>query len=246
VIAGEYKGRALKPIPGTGTRPTTDRVKEAWASTLGSLLPGGFAGKQVLDAFAGSGALGIEALSRGAATCTFFERDRRAFQILSANTAFITPRETRLALRQADITRASRETAFINRRAAVFDLLILDPPYDLPACDVAALIQRLLGQELLSDTALISYEHRASSADGYALLQCEPAALAAGAVPAISALPQLEPLAYKRYGNSVLEYHGLSNAGRARPQLQTEGQDHDACVGSRHLRPCDHRPHRRH
>ena len=84
VIAGLYKGRPLAAPKGSNTRPTTDRVKESLMSTLLSAC-GSFDGAYVLDAFAGSGALGIECISRGAAAAHFFERDRDALAALREN-----------------------------------------------------------------------------------------------------------------------------------------------------------------
>ena len=79
IIAGEFKGRVLRAPKGSNTRPTTDRVREALFSALSSAR-GGFEGAVVLDAFAGSGALSLEALSRGAACAHLFERDRAALE----------------------------------------------------------------------------------------------------------------------------------------------------------------------
>src|SRR5690242_13441956 len=81
IVAGEWGGRRIQAPPGRATRPTTDRVREAWMSTVAPVLPGA----RVLDLFAGSGALGLEALSRGAATATFVEQDAKAVTVLRAN-----------------------------------------------------------------------------------------------------------------------------------------------------------------
>ena len=81
IVAGRMRGKTIEAPTGDGTRPTTDRVREALFSSLYSLR-GGFDGAVVLDAFAGSGALGLEALSRGARSCTFVERDRSARKVL--------------------------------------------------------------------------------------------------------------------------------------------------------------------
>lgn len=83
IVAGSLKGRNLEAPPGSRTRPTGDRVREAMFSIVGSLVD--VAGTAVVDLFAGSGALGIEALSRGAATVTFVEQDRDALATISAN-----------------------------------------------------------------------------------------------------------------------------------------------------------------
>lgn len=81
IIAGKWKSRSLTPVRDRGVRPTTDRVREAWMSILGSRIEGA----AVADLFAGSGALGLEALSRGAAHVTFVERSRRALKVLERN-----------------------------------------------------------------------------------------------------------------------------------------------------------------
>jgi 16S rRNA (guanine966-N2)-methyltransferase len=85
VVAGELRGRRIDAPEGTKTRPTTDKAREATFNALGSL--GVVVGARMVDAFAGSGALGIEALSRGAAHCTFIERDRDALEVLRNNLA---------------------------------------------------------------------------------------------------------------------------------------------------------------
>ena len=121
VIAGTHRGRRLVAPAGTGTRPTSDRVREALFSILGPLD-----GHVVLDLFAGSGALGIEALSRGATRAVFVERAPAALAALRANleavgaepaVASVVPGDARGALRAA---RRSRDT---------YDLVFLDPPY---------------------------------------------------------------------------------------------------------------------
>ena len=117
VIAGELRGRRLAAPPGSGTRPTSDRVREATFNALVSM--GEVEGAVVLDAFAGSGALGIEALSRGAERCTFVERDREALQVLRANleTCRLGPDRATVVAGDAHLSTGS------------FDLVLLDPPY---------------------------------------------------------------------------------------------------------------------
>lgn len=120
VIAGSARGLRLAAPPGTGTRPTTDRVREATFNALGSL--GAVAGARVLDAFAGSGALGIEALSRGAAHCTFVEVDRAARDVVEANLA-TTGVGDRASVVAADVVRHLATTDH------QWDLVLLDPPH---------------------------------------------------------------------------------------------------------------------
>jgi 16S rRNA (guanine966-N2)-methyltransferase len=116
VVAGELGGRRLVAPPGRSTRPTTDRVREAMFNSLAS--SGLLSGALVVDLFAGSGAIGIEALSRGAARCTFVERDRAALQALDTNLG--------LAARSR-VVRSDATTAAATLDA---DLVFADPPYD--------------------------------------------------------------------------------------------------------------------
>ncbi len=138
VIGGTCRGRALRAPHGDGTRPTSDRVREAMFDVLGSALgPGGLAGASVLDLFAGSGALGIEALSRGAASAVFVERDRRAVAVVSANLAALG-----LAGGQVEVARADALAWLAGPGAGrAFDLAFCDPPYAFDEWD--ALLGRL-------------------------------------------------------------------------------------------------------
>ncbi len=119
VVAGAYGGRRLVAPPGDATRPTSDRVREALFSVLGPAI----AGARVLDLFAGSGALGIEALSRGAASAVFVDRAPAAIKAIRANLEALGMEgdvrrlEARAALRMA------------SARAEAYDLVFLDPPY---------------------------------------------------------------------------------------------------------------------
>ena len=122
VIAGLAKGRVLR-APGEGTRPMMDRVREALFSSLGARVEG--AG--VLDLYAGSGSLGLEALSRGADRVVFVERGRRAIAALQANVAAVGL--------GGEIVRAD-VAAFVDGAAGPFDLVFVDPPYDLPLASV--------------------------------------------------------------------------------------------------------------
>ena len=117
VIAGEFRGRPLKAPTGRDTRPTADRVREALFSILGDV-----AGLRVLDLFAGSGALGIEALSRGAASATFVESNRRAADTIAANLRTVGDPPAEVRIEDA--------TAFLRRAAGQpYDLVFADPPY---------------------------------------------------------------------------------------------------------------------
>jgi len=127
IIAGDWRGRPLTAPPGDATRPTADRTREALFSMLASRV-GGFDDLAVADLFAGSGALGLEALSRGAASCLFVEQDRAALDVLKANVA-------RLGAKGAEV-RAGSVLALGPARAPL-DLILMDPPYASGAGNVA-------------------------------------------------------------------------------------------------------------
>ena len=158
VISGIYRGRPLKAPKGSGTRPTTDRVKETLMSSLISAY-GSFEGAHVLDAFAGSGALGIECLSRGAANAQFFERDRAALEALKSNIAALRIPSERARVFKADVMKNPPVFG-----AVPFDIVFLDPPYAYEAADVLALVRSLADAGRLSANAVVSYEHDASTA----------------------------------------------------------------------------------
>jgi 16S rRNA (guanine966-N2)-methyltransferase len=123
VVAGRLGGRRLVAPKGTGTRPTSDRVREALFSALGDLD-----GAQVLDLFAGSGALGIEALSRGAARAVFVERARPALVALRANLEALQLAGDVAEVRAIDARGALRAAS---RSGEKYDLVLVDPPYRL-------------------------------------------------------------------------------------------------------------------
>ena len=122
VIAGEWGGRALKAPTWDGLRPTSDRLRE----TLFNILAPRIAGARVLDGYAGTGALGIEALSRGAAHVTFVERDARAARLIDTNLRALAGDTG--AGRYA-IIRAGFTDAIARLPRGGFDLVLLDPPY---------------------------------------------------------------------------------------------------------------------
>jgi 16S rRNA (guanine966-N2)-methyltransferase len=143
VVAGEYRGRRLQAPRGTSVRPTSDRVREALFSILGDIE-----GLRVLDLFAGSGALAIEALSRGAASATLVENDRAALEAIRANLA---PLEGA----NADVVRAEA-LAWLGGRRGPFDLVFADPPYSSARKLAGPLSQKL--PAALSPKALIVSE----------------------------------------------------------------------------------------
>lgn len=127
IIAGEWRGRPLVAPKGDSTRPTGDRTREALFSMLASRL-GSFDGLAVADLFAGSGALGLEALSRGAASCLFVEQDRAALDALRANIA---------ALKAGGAEVRAGSALALGPTAKPLDLIMMDPPYGTGAGAVA-------------------------------------------------------------------------------------------------------------
>jgi 16S rRNA (guanine966-N2)-methyltransferase len=143
VIAGEFKGQRLKAPKWEGIRPTSDKLRE----TLFNILAPRIAGARVLDAYAGTGALGLEALSRGAVHVTFVEKDRRATGLIEEN--------ARVCGLKGGYTIACAD--FVTWRggtAGTFDLILLDPPYDIR--DVQHVLERAAG--LLSPEGLLVLE----------------------------------------------------------------------------------------
>ena len=121
VIAGRYKGRRLSAPTWDGLRPTSDKLRE----TLFNILAPRIHGARVLDGYAGTGAVGIEALSRGAAHVTFVESDRRAVALIEANLAACGV-DADYTIENRDLIAAMRQAA-----GAAFDVVWLDPPYDI-------------------------------------------------------------------------------------------------------------------
>lgn len=174
IIAGLAKGRRIAAPPGDEVRPTGDRVREALFSSLQPLLPGA----HVLDLYAGSGALGLEAASRGAAQVTLVERDRRTLEVLKANVEVV-------GLPGVEVV-AGDVVALVDAAAlpgAPFDLVLADPPYRLPGAQVDAVLLAL--RDLLADGAVVVLER-------------------AGRDPAPRWPAGYEPDPPRRYGSTVL------------------------------------------
>ena len=147
IIAGQWRGRALVAPPGDATRPTANRVREALFSMLTSRI-GSFEGLRVADVFAGTGALGMEALSRGAAHVSFVETDAQALKALKTNIA--------RSKVEAKTEIFAQPAALVGRARIAFDLLLLDPPYGEGLA--AATLARLSEQGWIAPHALISVE----------------------------------------------------------------------------------------
>ncbi len=153
IIAGEHRGRSLKAPKGMGTRPTTDRVRESLMSALSSER-GGFDGAFVLDAFAGSGALGLEAMSRGAAYACLCERDGAALKVIEDNVRALRYGRDEVRVQKLDVLKSA-----IPRAKAPYDLVLLDPPYAISPVEVFGLVSRMDEAGQLARDFVISYEH---------------------------------------------------------------------------------------
>ncbi len=146
IIAGELRGRRLAVPPGRRVRPTADRVREALFSILGAAVPGA----RVLDPYAGTGALGLEALSRGAATVTFLEPDREALDCLRRNVARLGVED------RSRIVPGRAERLLLGAGiGGPFDLVLVDAPYEEP---LTAFLEALERPGLLAPEATISVE----------------------------------------------------------------------------------------
>ena len=120
IISGEWGGRRLQPVKGKGVRPTTDRVRESWMAALGGEVDDA----RVLDLFAGSGALGLEALSRGAREVTFVEKARSPLMTLKANVKLLGASDSCRIVKGDAVAFARR------MEAGSYDIVLADPPYD--------------------------------------------------------------------------------------------------------------------
>ena len=146
IIAGEWRGRPIEAPPGMGTRPTADRLRETLFSMLLSRL-GSFEGLRVADLFAGSGALGLEALSRGAASATFVDSDANAIQAIRRNLQ---------SLGVADRATVIPGSALSLRAGQAYDLIFADPPYS-PGSG-SAVVEAVAQAEWLAPGGWISVE----------------------------------------------------------------------------------------
>lgn len=152
VIAGEFRGRYLKSVPGRHVRPTSDKVKGALFDMIGPFFEGG----KGLDLFAGTGALGIEALSRGLDHVVFVDHSRQSIRVIQTNLRM-------LGLEgQAEVYQMGAEEAvfFLAERNRRFDFVFLDPPYARESL-VPAWLTELAQGRLLAQTAKVVLEHDA-------------------------------------------------------------------------------------
>ena len=148
IIAGSLKGRRLESPAWEGLRPTSDKLRETLFNVLASKVPGA----RVLDGYAGTGAVGIEAISRGASHVTFVERDRRAQQLIAANLA-----RCRIAEGYAIIGSTVLQAIDALRSEPPFDLVLLDPPYDGPHDDTQRVLEAV--GAIVPATGVVVLEH---------------------------------------------------------------------------------------
>lgn len=189
IIAGEARGLRMD-VPGSGTRPTSDRVRESLFGALESA--DAIAGARVLDLYAGSGALGLEALSRGSETLDLVERSRPAAAIVRRNAAVVTKALGHSLARVHE----SAVQSFLKRAAGPWDLVFTDPPYDLDDAAMTADLTALA--PLLSADAIVVIERaRRSTA---------PDTAAAG----------LEVLREKTYGDTTIWWAQPTAASQSR------------------------------
>ncbi|MBY0120818.1 16S rRNA (guanine(966)-N(2))-methyltransferase RsmD [Bacillus sp. S/N-304-OC-R1] len=149
VVSGIKKGKALKAVPGSSTRPTTDKVKEAMFNIIGPYFNGGI----VLDLFAGSGGLGIEALSRGADKAIFVDRDGKAIQTIHENVK-ICDFEDHTEIYRNEAERALKA---VMKRGLIFDIIFLDPPYKKQ--QLLKLLEIINSENILDEGGTIVCEH---------------------------------------------------------------------------------------
>ena len=184
IVGGEWRGRMLEAPRGREvSRPTTDRVREAMASMVDSALDGGIAGARVLDAFGGTGALGIEMLSRGAEYAAFFDIDRGAAALIKRNLQKLGCDTARYRVMTGDAAQSARRGRV---PGAPFDLVLMDPPYALGTEPAEGLLNALVGRGLLAPGAIALFERSASE------------------TPAL-AVPNFTTIREKRYGSTAVD-----------------------------------------
>lgn len=155
IVGGAAGGRVLLTLAGASTRPTTDRTREALFSTLATLLE--LDGAHVLDLYAGSGAVGLEALSRGAAHALLVESHRPAVTVLTGNIETLALPGARTWLDRVEAL-AGRTPQEVPTSAAPYDLVFADPPYALPAAELRTVLSGLQTHGWLAAGAVLAVE----------------------------------------------------------------------------------------
>jgi 16S rRNA (guanine966-N2)-methyltransferase len=190
IVGGSAGGRRLRTPPGDATRPTSDRVREALFSSVQSEV-GSLVGLGFLDLFAGTGAVGLEARSRGASAVTLVERDRRTAALARKNAA---------ALGMDDVEVKADQVARLLSRgpSRQYDVVFADPPYPMPADEVEQCLALLVAHGWLGPGALVVVERAARGPD-------------------LTWPPGLEGVRRRAYGETVLWYGHADSANRTDP-----------------------------
>jgi 16S rRNA (guanine966-N2)-methyltransferase len=159
IVAGQCRGRRLSTPRGATTRPTSDRVREALFAALDAAPEVAYHHARVLDLFAGSGALSLEALSRGAAHAVLVERDNAALSVIAANVATLGCGDA-VTVVAGDALRGGAARA---ARLGPYALLLLDPPYRIEPALVGSAVSSLMSAGALTPGAVIAWEHAAKT-----------------------------------------------------------------------------------
>lgn len=192
IIAGSAGGRRLAVPPGRGTRPTSDRAREGLFGTVTAVL-GTLAGSAVLDLYAGSGAVGLEALSRGATDVLLVESDPKAASVIRANATALGLPGARVAVGRAEKVLARGPGDGLAR-----DLVFADPPYSTAGAEVTAVLEALLAPGWLAPGALVAVERATRSGS-------------------LSWPPGYSPDRARKYGEATLWYGRAAGAVRSGP-----------------------------
>ncbi|MGI6755609.1 MAG: 16S rRNA (guanine(966)-N(2))-methyltransferase RsmD [Atopobiaceae bacterium] len=165
VVGGIWRGQSFDAPEGRDTRPTTDRTREAIASMILSQMNLDLSGASVLDLFAGSGAMGIELLSRGARHATFCERNRKTAALIKKNLSALAGRGGPWQVIAKDAAQLAKvaTAATAPLEGAPFSIVFLDPPYKMEGEKVWQMVFDLKAAGLLSRDVLVVYEHAATS-----------------------------------------------------------------------------------
>ncbi|PRO64745.1 16S rRNA (guanine(966)-N(2))-methyltransferase RsmD [Alkalicoccus urumqiensis] len=153
IISGKWKGRTVKAVPGSTTRPTTDKVREAFFHQIGPYFEGG----SVLDLYGGSGVMGLEALSRGMETLVYVERDRSAFLVMKENIKKLGAEKESIEMYKTEAVRALKASG---KRKQSFSFIYLDPPYEKQNLEKD--LQTIQEYGLLEAGGLAACEHDSS------------------------------------------------------------------------------------